>query len=125
MRFSQRVRTMNISDLKRLIDEASLEVERREAFFNSVPAKKLKDLTLSFQTRDLLYRQIADKSGNKNSLTVREMTVQDLFQFFVEDDWSRINYLNGKAYSEVHDALDTLGLPLESYYGSLTMESKL
>lgn len=119
MNFAQRVHLLPFCDLLTTAETVQKEISRRTDFIDRLPAHHLKNLPLTVQTRDLLYRIINEKSLKAGTRRPGELTISDLFKLLRVDDWLRIRYLNSRCFTEIQAVLVSYKAPLERYYGEL------
>lgn len=119
MNFAQRIHLLPFCDLLSAAETVQREISRRTEFIDRLPTHHLKNLPLTVQSRDLLYRIINEKSLTPGSKKPGEKTLSDLFKLFRAEDWLRIQYLNNRCFAEICDVLKGHKAPLEHYYGQL------
>ena len=122
MNFAQRVHLLPFCDLLTTAETVQKEISRRTDFIDRLPTHHLKNLPLTVQTRDLLYRMINEKSLKAGTKRPGELTISDLFKLLRAEDWLRIRYLNGRCFAEIQDVLESYKAPLERYYGDLNID---
>lgn len=123
MNFAQRIHLLPFCDLLSTAETVQREISRRNEFIDRLPAHQLKNLPLTVQSRDLLYRIINEKSFTPGSKKPGEKTLSDLFKLLRVEDWLRIQYLNNRCFIEINDVLKSYKAPLERYYGELRSSS--
>ena len=119
MNFAQRIHLLPFCDLLNTAETVQREISRRNEFIDRLPDHPLKNLPLTVQSRDLLYRIINEKSFTPGSKKPGEKNLSDLFKLFRIEDWLRIQYLNNRCFAEIYDVLKSHKAPLERYYGEI------
>lgn len=119
MNFAQRIHLLPFCDLLNTFETVQKEISRRNAFIDRLPIHYLKNLPLTVQSRDLLYRIISEKAVTPGANKPGEKTIGDLFKLLRSEDWLRIKYLNSRCFLEIQDVLAGYKAPLERYYGEL------
>ncbi|WP_080240686.1 hypothetical protein [Spirosoma rigui] len=119
MNFAQRIHLLPFCDLLSTAETVQREISRRNEFIDRLPNHQLKNLPLTVQSRDLLYRIINEKSFTPGSKKPGEKSLSDLFKLLRVEDWLRIQYLNNRCFSEISEVLNNHKAPLERYYGEL------
>ncbi|UFH52471.1 hypothetical protein [Spirosoma sp. KNUC1025] len=117
MTFSQHIRLLSFDDLLALADTVQKETARRNTFIDCLSDIKLKGLSLTINTRDLLYRVINARLNGPASKKNGDLTIKDLFSLLKKEDWLYIEYLNARAFVEIKDTLMRHDATLEEYYG--------
>lgn len=119
MNFAQRIHLLPFCDLLNTFETVQKEISRRNEFIDRLPTFHLKNLPLTVQTRDLLYRMINEKMVAPGAKKPGEKTLSDMFKLLRTEDWLRIKYLNSRSFLEIQDVLANYKAPLERYYGEL------
>jgi hypothetical protein len=119
MNFAQRIHLLPFCDLLRTAETLQREIARRNEFIDHLPKHQLKNLPLTVQSRDLLYRIINEKTFTPGSKKPGEKSLSDLFKLLRVEDWLRIQYLNNRCFAEIREVLHDHKAPLERYYGEL------
>lgn len=119
MNFAQRIHLLPFCDLLNTFETVQKEISRRNEFIDRLPTHHLKNLPLTVQSRDLLYRIIGEKAVTPGATKPGEKTLGDLFKLLRSEDWLRIQYLNNRCFLEIQDVLANYKAPLERYYGEL------
>lgn len=124
MTFSQRIRLLSFDDLLTIADVVQQETDRRNTFIDCLSDITLKGLSLTINTRDLLYRVINTRLNGPASKKNGDLTIKHLFTLLKKEDWLYIEYVNSRAFSEIKDTLIRHDAPLEAYYGVITQKSE-
>ena len=117
MTFSQHIRLLSVDDLLTIAETVEKETTRRNTFIESLSDIKLKGLSLTINTRDLLYRVINSRSISPASQKNGDLTIKNLFILLKKEDWFYLEYVNARAFLEIRDMLIRHDAPLEEYYG--------
>lgn len=117
MTFSQHIRLVLFDDLLTIADAVQKEIARRNTFIDCLSDIKLKGLSLTINTRDLLYRVVNSRLNEPASKKNGDLTIRNLFTLLKKEDWLYIEYVNSRAFLEIKDTLIRHDAPLEEYYG--------
>ncbi|MBD2754393.1 hypothetical protein [Spirosoma validum] len=117
MTFAQHIRLVSFDDLLLLTDIVQTETTRRKTFIDCLSDIQLQGLSLTINTRDLLYRVINSRLNGPASKKNGDLTIKNLFTLLKKEDWLYIEYVNSRAFLEIKDTLIRHDAPLEEYYG--------
>ncbi len=124
MTFSQHIRLLSADNLLAIADAIQKETARRNQFIDCLSELKVKGLSLTINTRDLLYRIVNSRQNGLASPKNGELTLKNLFTLLKKEDWLYIEYVNSRAFLEIRDTLIRHNAPLEEYYGLFTEKNK-
>ena len=120
MTFSQHIRQLSSDELLTIAAAIQKETARRGEFVDCLVDIKLTALSLTINTRDLLYRVMNSRLAGTATKKNADLTIRNLFTLLKKEDWVHIEYLNSRAFLEIRDTLIRHNAPLEDYYGLFT-----
>ena len=118
MTFSQHIRLLSSDELLTIATAIQKETARRSEFIDCLVDVKLTALSLTINTRDLLYRVMNSRLPGAATKRNADLTIRHLFALLKKEDWIHIEYLNSRAFLEIRDTLIRHNAPLEEYYGT-------